>query len=93
MVTCTRAKKEHIQNGYQRARAIGSALEAGIASSDVQGASLAQTRAAISTWLRFEALMKTGLSKQVCGRRKQQRASDSAGPKNDGVRFYNRREL
>jgi hypothetical protein len=33
------------------------------------------------------------LSKQVCGRRKQERASDSAGPKNDGVKFYSRRAL
>jgi hypothetical protein len=37
--------------------------------------------------------MKTGLSKQVCGRRKQERASDSAGPKNDSVKFYSRRAL
>jgi hypothetical protein len=46
-----------------------------------------------SPQLRFEAPMKTGLSKQVCGRRKQERASDSAGPKNDSVKFYSRREL
>jgi hypothetical protein len=62
-------------------------------SSGVRGASLAQTRAAISPQLRLGAPMKTGLSKQVCGRPKQDRASDSAGPKNDSVKFYSCRAL
>jgi hypothetical protein len=42
---------------------------------------------------RFGATAKAGLSKQVCGRRKQERASDSAGPKNDSVKSYSCRAL
>ena len=89
------ARKKGTHPAYQRARAIGSALEAVIESSGVQGASVAQTRAAIPAALSCASKhrMKTGLSKQVCGRRKQERGRDSAGPENDSVKFYSRRAL
>jgi hypothetical protein len=32
--------------------------------------------------------MKTGLAEQVCGKRRQDAASDSAGPISEGMKFY-----
>jgi hypothetical protein len=89
-----REKKEHIHHGYQRARAIGLALEE-VVSLQVRKAHLWLRRAqpSGSPQLRCKAPMKTGLSKQVCGRRKQERACDSAGPKYDSVKFYRCRAL
>jgi hypothetical protein len=69
-------------------------LEAVIESSGVQGASLAQTRAAIgSPQLRFEAPHENWLVKTSLWQAKARRTSDSAGPKNDSVKFYSCRAL
>jgi hypothetical protein len=72
------ARKKGTHPAYQRARAIGSALEA-VTSLRVRKAHSGSDARSHPATLGCTSKhpLKTGLAKQVCGRRKQERASDS----------------